>query len=754
MKKLLWMLTACLFAGMAASCAAEPSSEPLPEPSPPQWESHTLCADGFDLTLAQDESGWHLTLSHKGTPLCTAPRPAALLTVTDLEASPQRTEAVYEAVTANETGLTAQATLQTGGAEVQVIDRYSVSNDTFLLSRSVEVLSAQGPAQGFASIYALTDAAPGTTEDYEYFLPSVLYRNPSTLSSTAMLRTLTTVNWVKETRCATPLVMLRSKASGYSLALCHVSPQISATENLYQVPVAISNSQQYGALGFTLSDGVSLDFVYPSTETPVCYETGGEVRRYHELTVGTRQSYTLALLPRQEASYQDAMVRTYLAALALEESSIAPVDLQQVYDATIDLYHTLYVRYEGADGVYASGMPWAVNVNDPANYYAVSFQMGFVGAQTTIASQLIRDGVVRGNSRSLQIGAEILDFWASERVYKNTLPPVWWHPAEDDTAGKASNYPSFLRCFVDGAEGMLNACIYAKSSDLDYSRWEAAATKIADFLVENQNEDGSWYRAYYVTGKVCKDRSSPAYQGESTLNTPVAVRFLCRMYNYTGHQKYYEAAVRAADYCCNALYQDLGVYVGGTPDNPNVPDKEAAIFALYAFSAVYDMTGDETYLPALEHAAVSAMSWVYTYDFPVQFGKTALYEALNIFQRGGSAGWSIIATGHSSVDLFGAHAYNELYKQFLRSGDSAYLKVAALLQNNTKQAMDLTGERGYYHPGLAMEASNLADMTFFTVENGVWLPWVSAAFLEPMIQTERQFGSWDILRLQEEQTRS
>ena len=262
-----------------------------------------------------------------------------------------------------------------------------------------------------------------------------------------------------------------------------------------------------------------------------------------------------------------------------------------------------------------------------------------------------------------------------------------------------------------------------------------------------QNSDGSFYRAYNVDGSVCTDTSSDAYQGRSKLNTPVAVRFLCNMYRFTGDVKYKNAAMKAADYCYNELYLGIGKYVGGTPDNPNVPDKEASVFALYAFSAIYDLTGDEKYARALEHAAVSAMSWVYTYDFPVTYSLTTEYDSLNIFKNGGTAGWSIIATGHSAIDVFGSNAYYELFRQYVRTGNSAYLTVSRLLENNLRSAMDLSGTRDYRYPGFSLEACNTADMIFYTAENGVWLPWISAAFIEPMLRLNDTFGQMSTLTL-------
>ena len=68
------------------------------------------------------------------------------------------------------------------------------------------------------------------------------------------------------------------------------------------------------------------------------------------------------------------------------------------------------------------------------------------------------------------------------------------------------------------------------------------------------------------------------------------------MYHRTGDIDYRNAALKAAEFSYTELYQKLGKYVGGTPDNPNTVDKEAAIFALYGFNAAYGLSRDKKYL--------------------------------------------------------------------------------------------------------------------------------------------------------------
>lgn len=344
-------------------------------------------------------------------------------------------------------------------------------------------------------------------------------------------------------------------------------------------------------------------------------------------------------------------------------------------------------------------------------------------------------------------GRTMLDFWASSKIMSTTLPSVWWDPNNGDTtaSGAARNYPSFLRCFVDGMEGMLDACVYAKKNNVaGYESWEAAVLKVGSWMAENQNEDGSYYRAYETNGTVCTRTDEATWQGTSKLNTPVAVRFLVRLYEYTGEQKYYDAAVKAAEFSYNNLYLDREKYVGGTPDNPNTVDKEASIYALYCFDAAYELTGEEKCLEAAEHAAISALSWVYCYDFAVPSGSDA---DINTFADGGVSGFSLIATGHSGADNYSSVLYYEFYKLYLHTQDIFYLNAAYFLQQNTKLSSDYNGEVGYAFRALCPEATGVADFSLGGGGSRLWLSWCGVVNIQPIVYMRSTFGEADISAL-------
>ncbi len=660
--------------------------------------------------------------------------------------------AAYETVSKKDYGYLARAVVSTeNGSRVLFEDAYYLAGETFAVSRRTEVLSGNAKDVGFQSVYSFADAGGSKKNgDFDFFIPSILYKDSKDMAAGAVASSLNVDRvYVKETRTGLPLAMLRNKANGRSVAIAHFKPQITVNGEVGGgFNGAVNDQLQFGAIGYTINKGVSVDFCYPSAEGPTTYDAGsGWAKIYHSMKGGTVQKYQLSILPSAEESYARSMTETFKAAYTAESPEIADdVDIDKIYDYNIEVFEDTYKEF-GTGESKAAGVPWSINLKD-GSIVEYSFQMGFVGQQIPVGYHLMNQGYDTNDASLVQKGKMIVDFWTSSKIMSGRVPVVWWDPRDNESCGQSRGYPSFLRCFVDGAEGMLDACLLAEKHGMDYSAWRNAVVKIADFLVTDQNEDGSYYRAYNPNGSVCTDTTDRNYQGTSKRNTPVAVRFLAKMYEFTGEEKYKTAALKAADYCYETLYRELEKYVGGTPDNPNTVDKEASIYAMYCFNAAYALTGDQKYLEAAEHGAVSAMSWVYCYDFACPGSSET--DSINPFTDGGISGFSIIATGHSGADNFSAYMYYEMFKLYVYTGDQFYLHAAKFLQSNTKLSTDYKGEHGWKYRAMGPEASVVCEFSFGTV--GVWLPWSGNANIEPIANMRKAFGNADIEKISSDRT--
>lgn len=165
------------------------------------------------------------------------------------------------------------------------------------------------------------------------------------------------------------------------------------------------------------------------------------------------------------------------------------------------------------------------------------------------------------------------------------------------------------------------------------------------------------------------------------------------------------------------------------------------MYALYDFLSAYQLSGDEKYMKAAEHAAVSTMSWTYVYDFAVP-NRYSSDAALNPFADGGVIGFSVIATGHSGADNFSAYTFFDMFKMYILTEDEFYHSAALLLENDTKLSTDYDGKLGYKYSAMMPEATNVADFAFTSV--GVWLPWSGVANIEPITMLEDAFGKMNI----------
>ena len=661
----------------------------------------------------------------------------------------------YHQVIRKKYGFCATASVHTEKGSVFIVeDKYTLLKDgVFGIYRDVKVKEAQAEDVGFASTISFqTGLRSSDNNDFEYFIPSVLYRNTSEVREDAIAADLNTDRmYVKETRTGLPLAMLREKVTGATLTLMHYNPRIDVGQNpgggtFYEVNDAL----QYGSIGYSIYPLLSVDFHYPCAEGPRTYEVAGRKRdaktiwskRYHSVKEGNIHSYSVALIPDKKDNYNEAMMYAFGMGYKTEEPTIVDMNMDEIYRQNIELFKAEY-RMFGKGNIKAAGLPWSLDLPDGTNTEGISFQMGFVGQQIAVGYHMYRYGLDHHDSENKRKGKSMVDFWVSDAIMKTYFPTVWWDPADNATAGQRREYPSFLRCFVDGMEGLLDAYRISVAHNEPQEAWNQALKRVASNLVKKQNEDGSFYRAYKTNGDVETggDRNT---HGTSKLNTPVAIRFLVKMFEHTGETKYKEAAIKAADFSYNELYLKLGKYVGGTPDNPNTVDKEAAIFALYGFNAIHELTGDLKYLKAAEHAANCAMSWTYCYDFAIP-NRDAMDTKKNPFVKGGITGFSIIATGHSGADNFIAYVFYEMYKLYIKTGNELYLYMAKFLQNNTKLNTDFDGRMNYKYRAFMPEATNVADLAFRSVS--LWLPWASIANIEPIVNLEEAFGKKDLSQI-------
>ena len=618
-------------------------------------------------------------------------------------------------------------TLSSGTVFV-VEDRWSRSSEEsqVLLERKVEVEAASGNELGFATEFTLRQEQCDTLENCDVWIPGIWYRQNEGVVANAFASVMTDKDYLfRETRAALPYVQLCSRDTWDSVTLCALAPVPSAGIKEDCGDELISRELQYGSLGINAAGKPGVRFCFPGSEGEKNYldPKNAWAYRYHPVEKDVPHRYCLAL---HMACYHEphaAMQQEWRHWFDFFQPILHRADLQKVYDIGTDLLDVYCQPYN-----HAMGLPFWCTVPE-GTVCDLSFQMGFVGQQTMCAYHLLRSGIENAQESRVEKGKAIIDFWVSRSCEDGVLPRVWYDVFPPRFK---QDYPTYTRTVTDGMEGVLLCYQYLRRERGETPlTWLRFVTDYGQWLCAHQNDDGSFYRAYQPDG-------TPVHKG--CFNTSNTIRLLCNLYWETGEEAYRKAALQAGEYCYQASYEPIS-YIGGTADNDNTIDKEAGMLALYAFLALYDLTGDMRWVQAAQSAADFAETWTYCRAFEVRPGKgNAVFDRMDI------TGLSLIATGHSHCDVMMGYCAFDFYRLYLLTGDQHNLTFARFLLHNTRQTVDWSGKLGHVYPGLVEESGEVARQ--FHNGLGRWLPWCTIAEIETLSRLQEWFGNMDIDQLE------
>lgn len=704
-------------------------------------KTDTICAEQTDLHLLKNDQGkYGIEIRDKDNKLLARQSFPVVLTISSGQDKETTIQTGYDVVKQTETGFLCHALVSSeNGSRFEYQDEIITGEEgLFRVQREVTVSGSDPKDKGFSSRIAISMMAEDTRLDaYDLFAPGIIYKTNTYNNNGPANPDLTSKGFsFRETRFGLPMFFVRNPGNEISLSLAHVSPQIeSATLRYGSIGVSVSEKQA--------ANTIEIDYTYPSADS--------RDKKNHPVAEGFSQRYEVSIYVSKNKHYTAAATEAYKKHFNLYDIDFFKVDIQDVYKAQLDMFEQLAAPINDGD---AFGIPWSLSVPE-GQPHAFELQNGFVGQQTSIAYQLMRYGLEQKREDIFDKGLAMADFWFSdEQLVQHGLPRSWWIQGtkEDGYGNKYTgtfwSYPAFIRCATDGMEGLLDCVRLARAYHLPQEKeWMEILSLFGEFLLVKAESagDGSFYRAYDHTGHYVRDpqvmgpakREQNKLQADSKTNTLIPVRFLVRMYELTNDKRYYTRALAAGEYGYKTFFRDLGLFIGGTPDHANVCDKEAGVYAMYAFTSLYQLTHDKKWLTAAEYAAIFAFSHTYCYDFRIEGD-----EKENIFRDGGVIGHSIISVGTSDSDNYNAFIYYELFKMFVLTEDPFYKKAAKLLEKNTKKIMDIDGTKGYAYRALLLEASTFCNFTFSSVK--AWLPWCGVANSDPIIKFYQTFGAYNI----------
>ena len=419
----------------------------------------------FQLSFEKGMSGFMLRISsEKGCFIC--PSPVRLSLIGGGSSEAVTLTRGYDGITPHENGVQADARLVTESGSVLLFrDLYMPSHDGVLLSRTVAVEKASSADVGFSTAFHV-EAERQDVSEPEWFIPSLLYRDSEDITPSAAFskeKFRRGSNLIRETRCGLPMIMMRDPDTGLTVSLAHIAEDIADADDVTKETILQKNRVdgrcRYGYLGIEHGpeEAPAICYGYPYRECPRVYRahydgSEQEASCYHPVEENFRQEYKLFLTASPTEDYNEAMTEMFLRNYPHQPIRIAEADMERIYDVSVRDLGDLYV-----ETTLGRGMPFAVFV-DNGEHHSVSFQIGFIGMQTTLAHHMIRHGLRRGDEDLVKKGAAVLDFWSSLAGTDSGVVKVWF----DDTTFR--HYPPFLRIMSDGMEGMLDAVLAVRSS--------------------------------------------------------------------------------------------------------------------------------------------------------------------------------------------------------------------------------------------------------------------------------------------------
>jgi hypothetical protein len=660
------------------------------------------------------------------------------------------------------------------GSRFHIADNFSVTAGIgFVVRRRVTVTAAGEGDIGFASRFSLVSDAAVSLRQREFFMPGVWYLHSQALAPAGALAgdLDAPAVLVREDRLPLPMVMVREPGSGATLSLVHRQPNGASFTGENFAKRIVDSRMQFGSVGVLSGAGSSpagrleVALQFPGSEgsrTYICCHADW-ANRSHPVQPDFEHSYQvrLTLDPGGPSHSYGGAVRAAWREAFAEAAPQLPVhaDMAKVYRSGIDLLSTVSLDYHGTRVV-----PFAVMIPN-GTVTDTSSQMGFVGKALPAAALMVRDALARGDQARLDAAVAVVDVWVKQSMTASGVLKTWFNtcqPSPHANGGRCppgapvggplrwradSPYGGHLRIMSDGAIGVLHSwslmqrqrqkqrhgatASTTQSSPDPKPEWLAFARRHGDFLVRAQQDDGSIAGEWSWDGQV---------SGNFTNVSDHPIPLLLALHNATGAAEYLNAALAAGRFSAAQMAATFA-YIGGACDNPNVLDKEAGALALRAFVALFDATGDRSWLAPAQQAALFTETWTMAWSVPLnRDDPSAIYPASRT-----TLGASLIATGQSGADNFMAYAVYDFYRLYDATRDKHYLRFAEFLQDATKQVMDWDGSLGYAYPGLMNEAMRLAPPRGHGVYK--WLPWLTVVMLEPMVRLQERFGSFDVRQL-------
>jgi hypothetical protein len=574
----------------------------------------------------------------------------------------------------------------------------------------------------------------------------------------------------REDRLPSPFVLVYHQSDGTAFGFSKDSVSLfcrrphrrkGATKYLHETDIS--------SLGYTKKGMFLFHWPYRETEGSVSLDRNGSApEAFYPMNGAQRTfSFVFTLSSKKAASYSEAIFREYTRSFECTPSpcggNLSAEDAVTYKIRSLAETYRTFEEGRGAGfffhfdptkgyGSLPSGFGSSFRTI-PETSYSHVLEYGFTGRQLNAAYLLAKADPARWLERS----EVVIDFF----VDRCTVASGWVYSLYDISAQKPvfsfgdPNAPrlhyvwntdkkgNYLRTMVEPIFDLLRCYRLFAQYGTEKARWKACILAFAAFLVRVQDTDGSWYRGYGPDGlPATVDKSQPDRSAEKS-GTPIPLPFLCALCELLETDGEYTRALRTsigkgAEHLLRSSVRSE-CFRGGTMDNPNVVDKEAAQYTMAALVACYRLTKRKDYLEGARCAAYQFLSWIYTWNAPNLEGA---FTDRCTFRTRGMGGINSI-WGGGVVDIYALFHTAELVYLGRELDEPIFLKAADEIVRASAQCISYPGcTFGFAGIGMQPEGWGICPegCDDDLIEKGdVWgsLGWIYSATIDGITRYEK-----------------
>lgn len=639
----------------------------------------------------------------------------------------QTSKAGYSKIIAASGGFDAEAHAEFAGLSVTVKDRWREGDGSVTVTRDVRASRGENDAAvGIRVEFNIELPAVGSAR---FFIPGMMYspaqweRGGDFSYSDHRLAYPVTSHWMEDSGRATWLA--RSSVAAHDNA-----PVRSRGDSRFLQATDI------GSVGFRTEGSdreagrPALTASWPYREgdaSAMLNSDGSPAEAYAPVpAAGFNATVTYRIGSFTAPTYVDMVATVFGEAFAIAQptASTTSVLLADSINLRLDSAEKTYFVNESGFAAFVVNFDPERGYDSEAKAFGASFaehhmsesrdiiEYGFTGRQLNLALLLAE----RDPQYWAERGAAVVDSF----VNRMSTPSGWvftlWHAGSDeplhacgDPRGPVMHYlgesdlaGTYTRMMAEAGNDLLANIELHNRLGRDVERWRQAAVRLGDFFLRTQEADGSWFRAYAPDGRPIVDSTwFGSRYGSGKSATGTVVPFLTSLARLTGNARLNDSARRAADFVLST-HVARAEYRGGTLDNPNLVDKEAAFIAMRALLAVAGTdSGDRSrYEDGARQAAEIAITWHSIWEVP-NVPETPLARA-----DVRSVGWGGINSvwGVGVTDIYSLFFIADLHRLGVLLGNDRFVRMAELIAASSLELLAVPGAlHGFTDSGMQPE---------------------------------------------------